>query len=210
MEWTEAGVAGAHRFVQRLYRLAGAPGLSATTARPAQPGPAAVALQRATHQAIAAVTEALDTFAYNVAVARIHEFANAIGEAERQWEADPGAGLAWARRQAVLTLALLVAPMMPHLAEELQELVLGPGAPLVAEAAWPVFDPAMIQPATATIAVQVQGKLRGAIEVPADAAEDEVLAAAAREPNVARLLAGASVARRVYVPGRIVNFVLRG
>ena len=83
MEWTEAGVAGAFRFTQRLFRLAEAAADRPAAPQPVTFGPAALALRRATHRTIAAVTEALESFAFNVAVARLYEFANAIAEAER-------------------------------------------------------------------------------------------------------------------------------
>src|SRR3712207_5113340 len=125
MEWTEAGVAGAYRFTQRLHRLVGAalPGLPAASddiPNTASGGPAR-ALRPATHRAIATVTEALETFAFNVAVARIHEFANTIAEAEVRAAASvPGMGAA--RREALEATARLAAPMMPHLAEEVWSL----------------------------------------------------------------------------------------
>jgi leucyl-tRNA synthetase len=210
MEWTEAGVVGAYRFTQRLYRLveamadcegvdAGVPGTFSTAAR---------RLRRVTHRTIAAVTEALETFAFNGAVARIHEMANAMQEAERADAAGEEAGLIWARFEAVSAMARLIAPMMPHLAEEVHTR-LDPGAvDLVAEQSWPESDPALAAAETITIAVQVMGKLRGTVEMVPGAEESAVLAAAAAEPNVARLLAGKRVAKRVYVPNRIVNFVL--
>ena len=107
-------------------------------------------------------------------------------------------------------LARLAAPMMPHLAEEIHAR-LHPGAVLlVAELAWPAADPALLVAETVTIAVQVMGKLRGAIEVPPDALADAVIAAAEAEPNVARALAGKRIVKRVHVPNRIVNFVVAG
>jgi leucyl-tRNA synthetase len=202
MEWTEAGVAGAWRFIQRVYRLA-------DSARdpggdwPADPAPAARALRQTTHRTIAAVTDALENFTFNVAVARLHELANAIADSARAGE---GPGLAWARHEAVAMLARLAAPMMPHLAEEVHATVV-PGAPLVAELPWPQADPALTAAATVTIAVQVMGKLRGTIEMPPGADAASVIAAAEAEPNVARALAGMRIAKRIHVPGRIVNFV---
>jgi leucyl-tRNA synthetase len=203
MEWTESGVAGAYRFTQRLYRLADAarhPG----TDWPADPAPAARALRQATHRTIAAVTEALEGFTFNVAVARLHELANAIADAAK---ADDGPGLAWARHEAVATLARLVAPMMPHLAEEVHAHV-APGAGLVAELPWPEADPAFTAAATVTIAVQVMGKLRGTVEMPPGTAAATVIAAAESETNVARALVGMRVVKRIHVPDRIVNFVV--
>ena len=121
MEWTEAGVAGAFRFTQRVFRLVESAGaVACATARPTPPA----RLRRVTHRTIAAVTEALESFAFNVAVARLYELANAIADAERAGDAGD---LAAARREAVEMLARLIAPMMPHLAEEVYA-VLHPGS----------------------------------------------------------------------------------
>ena len=164
-----------------------------------------------THRTIAAVTEALETFAFNGAVARIHELANAISDAERA-DAVVGAeaGLTWARFEALETVAKLIAPMMPHLAEETHARLHPDAAQLVAEQPWPISDPALSAAESVTIAVQVMGKLRGTVEVLAGADEAIVLEAAAAEPNVARALAGKRIVKRIYVPNRIVNFVLSG
>ncbi len=202
MEWTEAGVAGAHRFLQRVQRLADqvvgsnadVPDLFSEDAR---------ALRRRTHQTILAVTSALEDFAFNSAVARLYELAGAIGDAE-------GDGIAEARREAIEVLVRLAAPMIPHLAEELYAR-LHPGSQhLVAELPWPEADPALAASETVTIAVQVSGKLRGTLVMAPDAPEPEVVAAAEAEPNVARALAGRRVVRRIHVPNRIVNFVVAG
>jgi len=204
MEWTEAGVAGAFRFVQRLYRLAESachPGGDF----PAEPAPAALALRRATHRAIAAVTEALEGFAFNVAVARLHEMANAVADAGKAPADAPGR--AWARHEAVTILARLLAPMMPHLAEEMHARA-APGAGLVAELPWPEADPELVKAVTVTVAVQVMGKLRGTIELPPGTPAEAAIAAAEAEPNVARALEGRTVRKRIHVPDRIVNFVV--
>jgi leucyl-tRNA synthetase len=207
MEWTESGVAGAFRFTQRVWRLA-------TNAAPALPAPGAPLadatgparkLRQATHRTIAAVTEALESFAFNVAVARIHEFANAIGDAEAQAHAD---GMPEARREALETLARLAAPMMPHLAEEVF-VALNPGATtLVAEMPWPDADPALLKAETVTLAVQVLGKLRATIEVPAGETEERIFALAEAEENVQRAIDGKPVKKRIHVPGRVVNLVV--
>ncbi len=194
MEWTEAGVAGAFRFTQRLFRLVENLG-------PGAEGDAAQGLRRVTHRTIAAVTEALESFAFNVAVARLHEFSNAIADAERG---------SVERTEAVEMLARLIAPMMPHLAEEMYGR-LHPGvASLVAELPWPEADPDLVAADSVTIAVQVMGKLRGTIVAPPDAPADTVIASAEAEPNVARALAGKRVVKRIHVPNRIVNFVVAG
>jgi leucyl-tRNA synthetase len=196
MEWSESGVAGAARFVQRVYRLVA----GAAPALPQTPAEGGDALRRATHRAIAAVTEAYESFAFNVAVARLYEFANAIEGAA----AAPPAS----RREACEALVRLVAPAMPHLAEELWA-VLRPGeARLVAELPWLEPDPELLKAASMTLAVQVLGKLRATIELPAGADEAAVFAAALAEENVARSIGDRAIRKRIYVPGRVVNFVV--
>ncbi|HEY8610425.1 MAG TPA: leucine--tRNA ligase [Roseomonas sp.] len=204
MEWSEAGVAGAHRFVQRVWRLA--------TTLDARGGDGeARPLMQATHRTIAAVTAALESFAFNVAVARLHEFANAIESSPAPVEA---------RREAVAALARLVAPMMPHLAEEIWSILhpegashsgspLRPGeAILVAQMPWPEADPALLVAESMTIAVQVLGKLRATLSVPVGISEADLLAAAEAEENVQRAIAGKPIRKRIHVPGRVVNFVV--
>ena len=207
MEWTEAGVAGAARFGQRLFRLVATVAASGDTqaAAPDIVPEAADRMRRATHRTIASVTEALDGFTFNVAVARLHELTNALADAVR--ETAPGLG--HARAEAARTLCLLSAPMMPHLAETMLAL-LEPGAALAAERPWPEADPALLVARQVTIAVQIMGKLRGTIETAPDEAADRVLALAEAEPNVQRLLEGRRIVKRIHVPGRIVNFVVAG
>jgi leucyl-tRNA synthetase len=166
----------------------------------------AITLRRAAHRAIAAVTEAMEDFAFNVAVARIYELAGAISEADR---AGQPVGMAYARWEAVGIITRLVAPMMPHLAEEMFAR-LCPGAGLVTDAAWPVADPALVAVQSVTIAVQIMGKLRGVIEATPGADAAGVIAAAEAEPNVARQLEGRKIVKRIHVPDRIVNFVVAG
>ena len=205
LEWTEAGVAGAWRFIQRLWRLAENSSTLPADERPETFGPAADTLRRSTHRTIAAVTEAIEGFAFNVAIARLYELSAALAEAERAPATE--AGLAWARREGVMAAALLAAPIVPHLAEEIVAL-LEPGTTLAAERAFPEAEPALLAVTRLTIGVQIGGKLRGTIEVAPDDAAEHVLAAAAAEPNVARLLEGSRIVKRIHVPGRIVNFVV--
>ena len=205
MEWTESGAAGAFRFTQRIFRLAEA--LPEAGEKPTEFGPAGRTLRRATHKAIAAVTEAWEGFAFNVAVARLYELANAVTDAERARD-EPGLG--WARREAVEAMARLCSPAMPHLAEEIYTL-LHPGAEtLVAELAWPEAERALLVAESVTIAVQVMGKLRGSIDVAPNAPAAAVIAAAETEPNVSRALEGKRIVKRIHVPNRIVNFVIAG
>jgi leucyl-tRNA synthetase len=211
MEWTESGVAGAFRFTQRVFRLTEAAsdtvGNNPLDAMPDTFGTAGQTLRRATHRTIAAITEALDSFSFNVAVARLYEFVNAITEADR---ATDRTGLGWARREAMETLAKLISPMMPHLAEELHARLHPATTSLVAELPWPEADPVLLAAETVTIAVQVMGKLRATISAPPNAAAAAVIAAAEAEPNVARALADKRVIKRIHVPNRIVNFVVAG
>ncbi len=208
IEWTEAGVAGAARFVSRVWRLA--VGVGAGSARLENPHPnphpqageGADALLRALHRTIAGVTEALESFAFNVAVARLYELATALGEAER------GGVDTAVRRVALLVMARLIAPMAPHLAEEVQAILDPDAAVLVADQAWPVADPALLTVNSVTVAVQVMGKLRGTIELPPGASAEVALAAA--EAEVARALEGKRIVKRIHVPDRIVNFVVAG
>jgi len=199
MEWTESGVAGAYRFTQRVFRMV-------EGALPVLPPPGVApeaegrALRRATHRCIAAVTEALETFAFNVAVARLHEFANAIEAAKDA----PGG----ARREALEMLARLSAPMMPHLAEEAWALLRPGDAALVAQMPWPEADPDLLKAESVTLAVQVLGKLRATIEVPVGASEENIFAAAEAEENVQRALGGKPIRKRIHVPGRVVNLVV--
>ena len=159
IEWTEAGVAGANRFVQRLFRLTTSQA-EHRAERPASFGAEALALRRATHRTIAAVTQALEAFGFNVAVARLYELAAAIAEADR---APASPGMEYARREAAEMSARLVAPMMPHLAEEISVRLGATG--LVAESRWPEADPALLTVEEITIAVQIMGKLRGTYRV---------------------------------------------
>jgi leucyl-tRNA synthetase len=208
MEWTEGGVAGAFRFTQRVYRLAEAR-TADVPARPDAFSEAARTLRRITHRTIAAVGEALESFAFNIAVARLYEFANAIADDERT--NDPAeTGLQWARREAVEMLIRLISPMMPHLAEEMNTRLSPDAERLVAELPWPEADPELLAADSVTIAVQVMGKLRGTISVAPDISAAMAIAAAQTEPNVARALQGRRIVKEIYVPQRIVNFVVAG
>jgi leucyl-tRNA synthetase len=199
IEWTEAGAEGCWRFVQRVYRMVTeTPGLPEPgTAIPAVSGPA-LELRRATHRAIAAVTDDLEALRFNRAVARIYELANAIGAAP----ADADAAV---RREALDVLTCLVAPMMPHLAETCWR-ILG-HASLVIDEPWPVAESDLVRSDTITIAVQVDGKRRGEITIDRDADSDTVKAAALDVESVARALAGKAPRKVIVVPQRIVNVV---
>ncbi len=155
------------------------------------------------HRTIAAVTDDLDKFRFNRAVARIRELTNAVEEVPQQAFAAPGAPAVL--REALETLARLLGPMMPHLAEEMWETLGGKG--LLAEQPWPVADPELARDEQVTIAVQVNGKLRGTLEFPRDTASGAVESAALQLPQVARWLDGRPPRKIIVVPNRIVSIV---
>jgi len=203
LEWTEAGVEGAWRYVNRLYRLASEPPVPLPppdAPRPAALSAAAEATWRATHKAIAAVTDAIETLRFNVAVAQIRTLSNAL-------EALPGTGdgEAWVLGEGLRALCHLVAPMCPHLAEEMWVALGGDG--LLCQRTWPAADPALLIDATVKVAVQVNGRLRATIDLPRDAAEDAARDAALAAPNVAAAMAGKPARKVIVVPNRIVNIV---
>ena len=204
LEWSEAGVEGAWRFTQRLWRLVSEP--RGPIAAKAAPKPsdwpeAAQELRRELHKTIAALTQDLEQFHFNKAVARIHEFANLL-EAAR----GDDAATAWARREALETLAKLIGPMVPHLAEEIWQALGHDG--LLLEQPWPVADADLARDETVTIAVQVSGKLRATIEVARDMAQPELEKLALANDNVVRAIDGKPVRKVIVVPNRIVNVVV--
>ena len=184
VEWTERGVQGVARFVQRLWRLVGEAAdiaKSAPAGRPSQFSAAATTLRKATHAALAKVTDDIEKLHFNVCVAAIYEFTNAlsgvIGEIDEHDGANLGnaSDLAWAIREAVNVLVQLFHPMMPHLAEECWA-VLGHKT-LVAEAAWPAVERALLIEDTMTLPVQVNGKKRDEVTVARNATNAEIEAA---------------------------------
>jgi leucyl-tRNA synthetase len=205
--WTAAGVEGAHRFVQRLWRLVSetAPALA-----DAAPGgalsEAAEAVRRIAHRTAAGVGDDIERLAFNKAVARIYELVNALSTAltPQALAADPA--LRAAAAEALGMLVRLVAPMMPHLAEECWSALGHEG--MVASAPWPTVDAALLVDDEIVLPVQVNGRRRGDIRVAATAAKDEVERAALELDFVREFLGGAAPKRVVVVPGRIVNVVV--
>jgi leucyl-tRNA synthetase len=162
---------------------------------------AAEAAHRALHRTIDAVTRDLEDFHFNRAVARIRELTNLLGEI-----GGDGDGEAWVLRRSFDVLVRLIEPMMPHLAEELWQR-LGHEA-LLSGSPWPEADPALLVEDTVTIAVQINGKLRGTIDVARDADRAAVEQAALAVPKVADAIAGKEVRKVIVVPNRIVNVVV--
>jgi len=204
LEWTEAGVEGAYRFVQRLWRmveeaLATLP--RSGTPTPNEFGSDALSLRRAVHKTIAAFTDDLERFRFNRAVARIHELANAIAEFSARTQAD-----CWAVREALESLVRLIQPMMPHLAEELWQR-LG-HEQILAEGGWPEADPVLAMDETITLAVQVNGKLRATVTLPRDSETAAAEAAALADPNVKRWLGEKPPRKVIVVPNKVINVVV--
>jgi leucyl-tRNA synthetase len=161
-------------------------------------------MRRATHRTIAAVTDDLDKFRFNRAVARIRELTNALDELPADVLAqEPGAPAVW--REGLEALTRLLGPMMPHLAEEMWEMLGGDG--LLARAPWPRADPDLARDEQVTIAVQVNGKLRAVLELPPDTSSAAVEDAALALPQVARWLRGQPPRKVIVVPNRIVSIV---
>ena len=209
-EWTQGGIEGAWRFVQRVWRLVNEAvelGAKPGAARPASFGEQALGLRRAAHALVATVAEDIERLRFNVAVAHVHEFANVFGSAiaaARNAKPVPE-DLAFALTEAAQMLAAVVAPMVPHLAEECW-VVLGHEG-LAAEAAWPATDPALLRQDTVTLPIQINGKKRDDIVVPREATPAEVEAAVLALESVQRALDGRAPKRIIVVPQRIVNVV---
>jgi leucyl-tRNA synthetase len=189
--WDTDDVEGVFRFLNRVWRLVVDEESGETIVTDEEPGRDQL---RELHRTIKKVTEDIEERAFNTAIAAMMEFVNAANK----WDTMP--------RQVAEPLVLLLSPFAPHLSEELWAR-LGHDASL-AHADWPEYDEALLQREVVEMAVQVDGTVRGTIEVDADAAEDEVLAAAETEDNVARHLDGKNIQREIYVPGQIVNFVI--
>ena len=190
LEWSEAGIEGCWRFVQRLWRL---------TSQVSGAEGSDKALDRKTHQVISGVGVDIEALAFNKAVAKIYDLANAIEKAA------PSAS----RDAAIRAIVLLSSPMVPHLAEEAWA-VLGAqlGGGLIADAAWPVVDPTLLQEDEVTIAIQVRGKLRDTLTVAKGLPQAEIEALALASQKVQHAIDGADIKKIIVVPDRLVNIVL--
>ena len=203
LEWTDTGIEGSWRYVNRLWRLVSEPAVALPPVGAAIPdalSPPLAAIRRATHKTIAAVTDDINKFRFNRAVARIRELSNAL-EGLSEGAAEAGAVM----REGLETITRLLGPMMPHLAEEMWQ-QLGHGE-MLADMPWPDADAELARDEQVTIAVQVNGKLRATLDFPRDAAANEVEEAALALPQVMRLLDGKVPRKVVVVPNRIVSVV---
>jgi leucyl-tRNA synthetase len=206
--WTEEGVQGAGRFVQRLWRLVNdiASVASASAATSGERGDEALAVRRAAHRALAAVEADIERLAFNRCIAHVHTLANTLSRVLDAVRGDTlPRDLAAAFAEAGLILVQLIAPMMPHLAEECWQALGEPG--LVAQAPWPVADPALLEDEVMTLPIQVNGKKRADLTVRKSAAQNEIEAAALAHEAVQRALDGRPPKKIIVVPQRIVNVV---
>jgi leucyl-tRNA synthetase len=206
--WTEEGVQGASRLVQRLWRLvneAGEVAAADDTPRPTAFGEPALTLRKAAHRALARVSEDVERLRFNVCVAHIYEFANAFQASLANLETEPPADYRWAVREAVDILVRLFHPMMPHLAEECWA-ALGRKT-LVASEAWPVLERDLLIENTVTLPVQINGKKRAEVTIARDAANVEIERAVMALDEVKRALGGKAPKKVIVVPQRIVNVV---
>ena len=208
IDWSDEQVEGMFRFLSRVWRIFHArqevflvpDRLLADAAGPF------LELRRKTHRTIKRVTDGLEgELKFNTAIAGLMELVNELYALEPASDADRAAV-----KEALVALATMLAPFAPHVAEELWHEVLGPEVrdQLLAEAPWPSHDPALVVADVVTVAVQVNGKLRGEIQVPLAAGEPEVRALAEREERVKAHLAGKTVRKVVFVPRRLINFVV--
>jgi len=205
--WSDERVQGASRFVQRIWRLVNEcaeVGRTAPAARPASFGADALALRKASHGALDKVSSGIEKLHFNVCLAYIREFSNALGEVLAR-EAPPSDDLAWAVREAGIILVQLFAPMMPHLAEECWQRLAQSG--LVSEAAWPQIERDLLLEDTVSLVVQVNGKKRGEVTVGRDAQNPQIEAAVLALDAVKQALGGKTVRKVIIVPMRIVNVV---
>ncbi len=204
--WTEEGVQGAWRFVQRLWRMVGEiAGVTGPQTRPTQFGPESTKVRKAAHRALSNVSDDIGRLRFNRCVAHIYEFANALSDAIGEVETAPAPDMAWALREAGDILVRLFHPMMPHLAEECWA-ALGHDT-LVATEAWPEIEPDLLVENTITLPVQINGKKRADITVARDAGKDEIEAAVLALDAVIKALDGKSPKKVIVVPQRIVNVV---
>ncbi len=205
--WSDERVQGASRFVQRLWRLvheAAEIGATAPATRPAAFGADALALRKATHSALDKVSTGIERLHFNVCLAYIREFSNALGDVLAR-AGQPAPDLTWSVREAAVILVQLFAPMMPHLAETCWG-VLGQSG-LVSEANWPKIERDLLVEETVTLVVQVNGKKRGEVTVARTAQNPEIEAAVLALDAVKQTLGDKPVRKVIIVPMRIVNVV---
>ncbi|MCK5374514.1 MAG: leucine--tRNA ligase [Alphaproteobacteria bacterium] len=207
LEWTESGIEGAWRFINKVYATFMDMDISKNqTTMPITDESAlsdkAKKLRRITHKTIKTMGDAIEAFAMNKAIAYLREFYNAISTFKLQNNTDKPA-----LDEAVRAFIILINPICPHLAEELWSSALGQ-TDMLAGYAWPSYDENLLVSDTITLGVQINGKLRATITLPADADETQAQEAAMAEEKIQRAMDGKTLRKFIYVPGRIVNIVV--
>ncbi|MEM1264241.1 MAG: leucine--tRNA ligase [Pseudomonadota bacterium] len=204
LEWSDDGVAGASRFLKRLWTAVDTHvNESVQSGRPSETlSDAGKSLRRKTHETIAKVSDDIERrMTFNTAVAAVMELTNAIGKFEPHGQADRAA-----RQEALEATVLLLSPVVPHLAHTLWA-ALG-YTEAVIDAPWPAVDDSALTRDDMEIVLQVNGKLRGRMNVPADASKEAIVAAAEADENVQRFIAEKVIRKTIYVPGKLVNLVV--
>ncbi len=202
MEWTESGVEGASRFLKRVWRMAQDPELAPRGAAPLPDSEgSALALIRMAHKSIIGLSADIENFRFNRAVAQLHMLANAIANVKA---GDKGASEA--KRFAIETLTQLLAPLSPHIAEEIWQCLGHDG--LLANAAWPQADASLAADDEIEIGIQVNGKLRDTIMLPRDCEAGDAEARALASPAIVRYLDGKPPRKVIVVKNRIINVVI--
>ena len=207
--WTEAGAEGAHRFVQRIWRLAvdGSEFISSTSiAKPDKLSDEALALRKITHKTLASVETNIEQLGFNRAIAQIYQLVNHIASVAKKDKVEKDSSLAWTLDESLEILILMFAPMMPHLAEECWSQLGKSG--LVAVQDWPKTDAAMLVEDEITLPIQINGKKRGEITVAANADNATIEQAVLQSEPVIRALDGKDPRKVIVVPKRIVNVVV--
>ena len=189
VEWTASGAEAANKFLARIHRMA-------TEINEERPQGSDERLLKELHRAIDDVTKGIESFGFNAAIAKIYAFAGTLQKAPASET----------KREALKTLAQLMAPMTPHLSEELWQMLGGDG--LIADADWPEADEALLVEDTVTLPIQVNGKRRSEISVAKDLPKSEIEALALADSAVQRALNGGAPKKLIVVPGRIVNVVI--
>jgi leucyl-tRNA synthetase len=210
-EWSDAGVEGAFRFLTRYWRLI-EPRLDLVRASlqpEASLGPKAQALHRATHKALSRASADFTEFKFNTAIASMMELINAISLDAQDEPAELAAGTdrSWAMGEALRILTIVLAPVAPHVCEEVWQRTFGASAGTIFHQRLPVADPAALVADVELIVVQVNGKLRAKLELPANLDQAAVEREARENPKIQSLLEGKQVRKVIYVPHKLVNIV---
>lgn len=205
-EWSESGIEGAHRFLNRVWRLVGRymDVLTFKTRPIPEDSQALKRIANITHRSIKKVTEDIERFAFNTAIAAIMEFCNGL---YKEIEKGSDAFNTYEGHEAIRSLVLLLAPFAPFIAEELWWELGGEFS--IHQQPWPQYDPRLVQADRIILVAQINGKVRERIEVDADISEDEMRETVLDSPRIKQLLEGKTVAKVIMVPGKLVNVVAR-